>query len=129
MGRTGAVYVLERFGPVKRWIEGHLPQVQRWFDRYGKWTLFFGYFIAGVRHFTALAAGMSRVKPGTFALYAYPGGLVWVASFISIGYFLGAEWEQLRHRFDRGALIAVSIVALIGFCGWLLRRHRTDTSA
>lgn len=124
LGRTGAIYVLERFGPVDRWVKRHLPQVERWFENYGKWTLFFGYFIAGVRHFTALTAGMSKVRFRTFALYAYPGGFAWVASFISIGYFLGAEWEQIRHRFNRWALLAVIVCALIGLAGWFLRRKR-----
>jgi membrane protein DedA with SNARE-associated domain len=124
LGRTGAIYVLERFPPVHRWVDKHLPQVERWFERYGKWTLFFGYFIAGVRHFTALAAGMSKVRLRTFALYAYPGGLVWVISFISIGYFLGAEWEQIRHRFDRGAIVVAAVLALIGLAGWYLRRRK-----
>jgi LPXTG-motif cell wall-anchored protein len=50
--------------------------------------------------------------------------LVWVVSFISIGYFLGAEWEQMRHRFDRGALIAAGVIASIGLIGWWLRRRR-----
>jgi membrane protein DedA with SNARE-associated domain len=124
MGRTGLIVVLERYTPVRCWVEKHLPQVQKWFERYGKWTLFFGYFIAGVRHFTALAAGCSKVKFRTFALFAWPGGFVWVASFISIGYFLGAEWEQIRHRFDRGALIAVGVVVTIGIAGWYLQRRR-----
>jgi membrane protein DedA with SNARE-associated domain len=126
LGRTGAIYVLERFPPVERWVNRHLPQVQNWFERYGKWTLFIGYFIAGVRHFTALAAGMSNVRLKTFALYAYPGGLAWVVSFVSIGYFLGAEWEQIRHRFNRGALIAAGVVAAIGFIAWWLRRRNTQ---
>ena len=124
LGRTGAIYMLERFGPVKKWVDRHLPQVRKWFDRYGKWTLFFGYFIGGVRHFTALAAGMSKVKVRTLALYAYPGGFVWVVSFISIGYFLGAEWEQVRRRFDCGALIVAGVVAGIGLVGWWIRRRR-----
>ena len=83
--------------------------------------MFFGYFIAGVRHFTALAAGMSSVRLKTFALYAYPGGLAWVASFVSIGYFLGAEWEQLRHRFNRGALVALGVAIAVGAVTWWLR--------
>ncbi len=124
LGRTGAIYVLERFPPVERWVNRHLPEVQKWFERYGKWTLFFGYFIAGVRHFTALTAGMSNVRLKTFALYAYPGGLAWVASFVSIGYFLGAEWEQIRHRFNHGAILAAGIVATIGFVSWWLRRRK-----
>jgi membrane protein DedA with SNARE-associated domain len=126
LGRTGAIYVLERLPPMERWVNRHLPQVQKWFERYGKWTLFFGYFIAGVRHFTALAAGMSKVRLKTFALYAYPGGLAWVVSFISIGYFLGAEWEQIRHRFNRGASIAAAVVAGIGLLTWWLRRKKAQ---
>src|SRR5205823_4429027 len=66
LGRSGAVYVLERFGPSRRLAKRHLPQVGKWFERFGKWTLFFGYFIAGVRHFTALAAGISSLRYRTF---------------------------------------------------------------
>jgi membrane protein DedA with SNARE-associated domain len=123
LGRSGAIYVLERFGPLDRWIKHHLPQVRTWFERYGKWTLFFGYFIAGVRHFTALTAGMSKVNFRTFALYAYPGGLAWVVSFVSIGYFLGAEWEQIRQRVDDGVLIAVGVIAAVGSAIWWYKRR------
>jgi membrane protein DedA with SNARE-associated domain len=122
LGRTGAIYVLERFRPLNRWVGRHLPQVERWFERYGKWTLFFGYFIAGVRHFTALTAGMGKLHVRTFMLYAYSGGLVWVICFVSIGYYLGAEWESLARRFNRGALIAAGIIVAIAVAGWLLRR-------
>ncbi len=122
LGRTGAIYALERFPPLRRWVGRHIPQVEGWFERYGKWTLFFGYFIAGVRHFTALTAGMSKVKVRTFMLYAYPGGLVWVVCFISIGYYLGSEWENLVRRFNRGAVIAVAVIAAIALAGWVLRR-------
>lgn len=123
LGRTGLIFALERFPPVERWVNCHLPQVQKWFERYGKWTLFFGYFIAGVRHFTALAAGCSKVNLRTFALYAYPGGLVWVASFIAIGYFLGAEWEQIHQRFNRGSLIVAAVTAAVALIAWYLRRN------
>lgn len=123
LGRTGAIYVLERFPPVEKWVNRHLPQVQKWFERYGKWTLFFGYFIAGVRHFTALAAGMSNVRLKTFAAYAWPGGLAWVISFISIGYFLGAEWEQIHRRFNRGALIGAALLAAIALIAWWMKRR------
>lgn len=126
LGRTGMIVALQRFPPFERWTHRHLPEVQRWFERYGKWTLFFGYFLAGVRHFTALAAGCSKVKARTFALYAYPGGLVWVGSFIAIGYFLGAEWEQIRQRFDRGAIAVAVVVVAIGIAGWYLRRRRSS---
>lgn len=127
LGRTGAIYALERLGPLRLWIGRYRPQVEDWFQRYGKWTLFFGYFIAGVRHFTALTAGMSKVKVRTFALFAYPGGLVWVVFFVSIGYYLGEEWERFSHRFNRGAIVVAAVIVAIAVAGWLLRRKNRGT--
>lgn len=122
LGRTGAVFILERFPPFERWTSRHLPQAQDWFERYGKWTLFFGYFIAGVRHFTALSAGVSKIRFRTFAIYAWPGGLVWVMCFVSIGYYLGAEWEQVAHRLDLSLWIAIAVIVILGLLGWWVRR-------
>jgi membrane protein DedA with SNARE-associated domain len=124
LGRTGVIYILERYAPLKKWIDRHLPQVESWFQRYGKWTLFFGYFIAGLRHFTALTAGMSKVKLRTFVAYAYPGGLVWVFCFVYIGYYLGAEWERLRHSLNRGALIVAAVVIAATILAWYLRHRK-----
>lgn len=124
LGRTGLVYVLERFGPVERWVNRHMPRVQDWFERYGKWTLFFGYFVAGVRHFTALAAGMSGVRARVFAAYAYPGGLVWVCSFVLVGYYAGQEWEALKGWFERGGTALAICAAGVGLAVWWWRRRR-----
>jgi membrane protein DedA with SNARE-associated domain len=66
--------------------------------------------------------GMSKVKFRAFACYAYPGGLVWVICFVSIGYYVGAEWDRFRSSFNRGALVAIGVVAAIALAGWLLRR-------
>lgn len=125
LGRSGVICMLERISFLNKYVGAHLPQVEVWFERYGKWTLFFGYFIAGVRHFTALAAGISKLRFRSFAAWAYPGGLVWVICFIAIGYYLGAEWESLARRFDRGALIVAAVLAVLAIGGWLIRRKRS----
>jgi membrane protein DedA with SNARE-associated domain len=122
VGRTGVVYVLKHIPPLERHVSAHLPQAQRWFERFGKWTLFFGYFVAGVRHFTALVAGTTGLRPATFALYAYPGGLLWVTSFLGVGYYLGEEWEKVGRRFDSAALIVAAVVAIAGIVWWRFRK-------
>ena len=126
LGRTGTIYLLERYAPLERWVGHYLPEAQKWFDRYGKWTLFFGYFVAGLRHFTALTAGLAKLRWKTFAAYAYPGGFVWVVSFVGIGYFLGAEWEAIAPLLNRGALIAAIALAVAGVAVWWLRKKKAD---
>ncbi len=118
LGRTGVVYALKHVPLLDRHVGRHLPEAQEWFERFGKWTLFFGYFIAGVRHFTALVAGTSGLRPRTFALYAYPGGLLWVSSFLAIGYYLGEGWSRYEHLFSRGVIAAIAAVVITGIVWW-----------
>src|SRR4051794_5800720 len=65
----------------------HLERAQALFRRFGGWLLAFGYFVPGVRHVTAIAAGSGCVNYPTFAIYAYPGGILWCAVFLALGYF------------------------------------------
>lgn len=127
LGRTGAVYVLERYRPFQNFTAKNLPRVHLWFERYGKWTLFFGYFVAGLRHFTALTAGMSKLEPRIFAQYAYPGALVWVICFVLIGYFLGEQWETIHHHLAEAGLIAAGAAVAVGVGVWLYRRRTTSS--
>lgn len=126
LGRTGAVLVLEKFGPFQRHVGQHMPKVHEWFERYGKWALFFGYFIAGARHFTALAAGISKLAWHEFALFAYPGGFLWVVSFVAIGYFVGESWGRLEPLISRDILWVFAAVLVVGIAVWLLRRPRKN---
>ena len=49
-----------RYGRYLRIREEHLNRAHTWFERAGHWSLTFGYFIPGVRHFTAYAAGIEQ---------------------------------------------------------------------
>ncbi len=113
-------YILGRTGA--RWLKGQTKywcRAQTWFERYGRWTLFFGYFVVGVRHFTALVAGSAKMKPRDFALYAWSGGFLWVVTFLSIGYFVGESWERWGRYVNGGILVAA--VVLLTACYTLYR--------
>lgn len=42
----------------------------------GYWLLMIGYFIPGVRHITALGAGISRISFRPFMVFAYTGAVI-----------------------------------------------------
>ena len=59
-----------------------------------------------------------------FALYAYTGGLIWVICFVSLGYFLGDQWERIRPLLHEGAIgIAIAVAVVVLACVWWKRRH------
>lgn len=89
MGRLAGNYVLVKYGPWIGITEAKIQKIHNWFEHYGKWTLVIGYFIPGVRHFTGFTAGLTALEYHEFALFAYSGAVIWVTTFISIGYFFG----------------------------------------
>ena len=127
IGRAGGYRLIHKFGPRFHLTEERLQAVHRWFDRIGKWTLTVGYFIPGVRHFTALVAGASQLRYPLFALFAYSGGLIWTLTFITLGYYLGESWSA---RFHTGywipiTIAAVILLAVIGII-WIFKRKKTQ---
>ena len=124
VGRNGLLYLVERVPFMRKHSARYMERVQRWFERYGHWTLFFGYFVIGVRHFTAVVAGASKMPPRHFAAYAYSGGLIWVICFVSLGYFLGDQWERMGHTIDRGAAAVAIAIAVIALAIYWWRKRR-----
>ena len=126
IGRTAGTAFVHRFGRFFHLTEDRLETVHRWFARIGHWALFVGYFIAGVRHFTAIVAGMSKLEFRSFAAYAWSGGAVWAAVFIVLGYFLGYvfgdRWRAIAELIHRDIVYASVVLILAGVGVWLLRR-------
>jgi membrane protein DedA with SNARE-associated domain len=129
LGRTVGLGFVERYG---RWLHvtrADLDRVEAWFEHSGRWVLMFGYFIPGVRHFTALVAGSSRLPAAVFARFAYAGAAVWALTFITLGWYVGARWEAAlasahRHLLVVGIAVAVLAVAYALLHRWWMRRLR-----
>src|SRR5580658_901586 len=132
LGRTFGLKLIHRYGRYVRITEEHVMKAHAWFERVGHWGLTFGYFVPGVRHLTAYAAGMSEVAPRQFALFAYSGGFLWAASFLLLGYFLGERWKVVEGRIHQYAMwFTIAAVALL-VVYWIgrkisLRRRDAET--
>ena len=132
LGRTAGLYAVHKFGRFLRIDDSKLQRSRQWFERFGKWVLVFGYFIPGVRHFTALAAGAARLPYREFAPFAYLGALIWSTLFISVGYIFGRNWhrivdELLEHQLNVGLALAVCLLAF-GLFRYLRLRRRSRLS-
>ena len=104
--------------------DDRINAAHRWFERYGKFALFGGYFFPGVRHLTAFSAGASRLEYRHFAPFAYSGGFFWVATFIAIGYFLGEERPSIVPQIRTYLWLAVGVIILLALAVFLVWRLR-----
>ena len=129
LGRTLGLGAVHRFGKYIHVTEARLDKVHGWFDRIGHWALFIGYYIIGVRHFTAIVAGTSKLELRAFLLYAWSGGAVWVTTFLALGYFLGENWRQVAEMVHRYmAFASVVIIVAAGAWYWWWARTRRSRS-
>jgi len=122
IGRTVGLGAIHRYG---RWLhvsEGHIHRVHDFFARAGHWALFFGYFIPGVRHLTAIVAGTSKLEPHIFIAWAWTGAFAWVCSFIVLGWALGEQWQQVFTVIDHNIRV-VSIAAGVLLVLWLVYKY------
>lgn len=126
VGHRFGLPLLEKHGRRIHVTPANLARAELWFKRFGKFAVTFGYFVPGIRHFTAYSAGISRWPFRTFALYAYPGGLLWVSTFIIAGMLLGEHWRSFSMEFHR-YMRAIVIVVLAGAGSWWLVRNRHRT--
>jgi membrane protein DedA with SNARE-associated domain len=125
LGRRFGLPLIHRYGRYLGIREEHLQKAHAWFERAGHWSLTFGYYIPGVRHFTAYAAGMSEMSRPQFCLFAYSGAALWSASFIGLGYLLGERWrsvEQNIHQYFVAFTIGAAVLALAYLAWRKLRR-------
>lgn len=122
LGWRYGMRLIHRFGRYLHIRDEHVQKAHRWFERIGHWALTIGYFVPGFRHVTAFAAGTADLPRKQFVMYAYSGSVLWVGTFLSLGYFLGEQWREMLHYVERYMLwISIAVASLIGV--YLLWRY------
>jgi membrane-associated protein len=73
-----------------RWFNQRaLLEAHAFYEKYGPIALTLARFIPIVRTFAPFAAGVAAMSHAKFQLYSVLGGIVWVVSFVALGYFFG----------------------------------------
>jgi len=114
VGMWGGRPLLEKYGKYILVSRRDLDLADRWFNRYGSWSIFLSRLLPVVRTFISLPAGIARMHFVKFVLYTFIGSFIWCAGLAYGGYQLGEHWEQIRtimRPFD--PLIIAITIALI----------------
>ncbi|MCE9638312.1 MAG: DedA family protein [Planctomycetes bacterium] len=103
----------------------HLGKAQAFYEKHGPKTIVIARFVPIVRTFAPFVAGVGKMHYPQFALYNVGGGLLWVWSILTAGYFFGGI-EIIKKNFS---LVVIAIVVLsllpVVYEWWKSRRARS----
>lgn len=126
IGRTSEGFLIKKWGPRFGITKERMAKFHVWFERFGKWALFFGYFFPGVRHFTGISAGVSKLEYRHFALFAYCGAIVWSSTFLAFGYFFGEYGSEILENIEIDIDSFISLLITLTVIYFLIKMKRKD---
>jgi membrane-associated protein len=100
----------------------YIDQTVEFFETHGSQALVIGRFVPFVRTYVTLVAGVSEMNRLKFWLWSVVGALLWVASIMCLGYFLGQAFPWVAQNIDLLILaLLVLTVIPIGVEWWRQR--------
>jgi len=107
---------MKRYGKYFLIGEDELQRAERWFLRYGWYSILFGRMVPGIRSVISFPAGLFRYDLKRFMVLTLIGCLPWNSSLICLGYLLGHEWSMLlAYSAYIDVLAVAAIIAAISF--------------
>lgn len=95
LGNKLGMPFVQKYGKYVFLTQRKIDLTKMWFDKYGYFLLFIGFFIPGARHFTGYFVGIVNISFRRFAILIYSGALFWVSFFLIGGYWLGEKLDDV----------------------------------
>jgi membrane protein DedA with SNARE-associated domain len=125
IGSAGGLPFLEQHGRVIGMTKARIARARRFFTEHGPKAVFFARFVAILRMFAGLFAGVTHMRLGIFLLWNALGALAWSILFGALGYVFGNNLPRFEHLVGRTSLIVFVVVVLVGIFAW---HHRSSNA-
>ena len=123
VGYFGRIDILEKHGKKLHIKPSHLAWADRWFEKYGSWTVFLTRMLPIIRTFISLPAGVARMPLGRFTVFTLAGSIPWVLMLAIVGREVGDRWDEWKDDLHYADYVVVAAV-VIGIAYLLIRRRR-----
>jgi membrane protein DedA with SNARE-associated domain len=134
IGHFGGRPLAERYGKYILLTPERLDKTASFFDRHGGKVIVIARFVEGLRQANGIIAGITGMHWTRFLPFNMLGAALWVAVWVSIGYFSGSNIDTIYNTATRyeayfAVLVGVLILAFIGRRVWRWRKRQREREA
>src|SRR5215218_9944633 len=113
IGRQAGRGLFERLGRrFHHFSEDRIVRAEKYFHRYGVWTVFFGRFVALLRIFAGPMAGMLRMPYPQFLAANAAGGITWATTIGIVAFNIGDNADKIFGQVSVWALVVIGLAAV-----------------
>lgn len=123
VGIKGGRPFLERYGRYILISRHDLDNADKFFKKYGDWSIFISRLLPVIRTFISLPAGIAKVRFGRFVVLTFLGSLPWCLALAYVGQVMGENWEHIKVYF-RKADVVIGILIVVGVVLFIYRHLR-----
>jgi membrane protein DedA with SNARE-associated domain len=121
VGRYAGRPFVDRFGKWVLLTHKDLDAAERWFAKWGDFSVFIGRVIPVVRTVISVPAGLAKMRRGHFAVLTTLGAAIWVGVLTGVGYALGTNWEHVASVFKAAQYPVIGVIAVLLVLGFTHR--------
>ena len=132
IGHFGGRPLIERYGRYIFLTRERIDRATAFFNRHGGWIIIVARFIEGLRQANGIIAGVSGIHWAKFLVFNAIGAALWVAVWVSVGYFSGSHINAIYNgatRYSTYVLIALGTLLLIYVARRVVRHRRARTGS
>ena len=134
IGHFGGRPLAERYGKYIFLTPERLDKTAGFFDRHGGKVIVIARFVEGLRQANGIIAGITGMHWKKFVMFNSLGAALWVAVWVSIGYFSGSNIDSIyaaatRYEVYFGIAVGLVILAFIGHRVWRWRKEKREREA
>jgi membrane protein DedA with SNARE-associated domain len=126
IGHFGGRPLVERYGRYILLTPERIEKTTSFFERHGGKIIIIARFVEGLRQANGIIAGISGLHWAKFVIFNMIGAALWVAVWVSIGYFSGSHIDSIYNtaaRYSTYLAIVVGVFILAWITRALLRRR------
>lgn len=112
IGYYGGEPLLVKLSSKSSGLKAALEKFDNWFMRYGRWGVLLTRIVPLTRTYISLFAGVSRMPLSEFLLYSSTGIALWNLVLMSLGFYVGDNWELIEGLLNTYSNIVLALLAI-----------------